>query len=193
AAWARTSSHSIVPRCSASRPRQVAAAALPGCSTARRRGDWPPRTSPAWRPCARVSSSTISAVSPCRRAARTNPVSDHCIAAGPSSGVVVEAEGGEALGVVDPVVAHLDEQEQVDAALQHRLQLAAGAGADGFDPAAALAEHDRALAGAAHIDDLVDADAAVLALLPRFGLDRRGIGQFVMQLEEHLLARDLGG
>src|SRR5581483_9352962 len=94
------------------------------------------------------------------------------LAAGPSSGVVVEAEGGEALGVVDPVVAHLDEQEQVDAALQHRLQLAAGAGADGFDPAAALAEHDRALAGAAHIDDLVDADAAVLALLPRFGLNR---------------------
>jgi hypothetical protein len=81
----------------------------------------------------------------------------------------------------------------MDTAVEHRLQFAAGTGADRLDLAAALAEHDGALAGPADIDDLVDADAAVGAVLPRLRLDRRGIGQFVVQLQEHLLAGDLGG
>ena len=72
-------------------------------------------------------------------------------------------------------------------------ELGAGPGADRLDPLAAVAEHDRALARPLDIDDLLDAHAAVRPLFPALGLDRRGIGQFVMQLQEHLLARHLGG
>ena len=43
------------------------------------------------------------------------------------------------------------------------------------------------------IDRLLDARRAVGQILPGFGLDRRLIGQFVVQPLEHLLARDLGG
>ncbi len=76
----------------------------------------------------------------------------------------------------------------MDAALQHMFKLGAGAGADRLDAAALVAEHDRALPRPADIDHLVDARAAVGALLPGLGLDRGRIGQFVVQLQKHLLA-----
>ena len=47
--------------------------------------------------------------------------------------IVVEAERGEALGVLDPVVAHLDEQEQVHAPIEQAFEFGAGAGADRLD------------------------------------------------------------
>src|SRR5258708_37806053 len=80
----------------------------------------------------------------------------------------------------------------MDAVAEQTLELEPGAGADALDLAAFVAEHDRLLAVALDIDGLADLDAAVLELLPRFGLDRRGIGQLVMELEKDLLARRLG-
>src|SRR4029077_4007881 len=99
----------------------------------------------------------------------------------------------EALGVVEPVFAHLDEKEEVHLAVEHRAQFGAGTGADGLDALAALTEDDGALAGAANIDHLLDTNAAVGPLLPALGLDRRRIGQLVMELQKNLLARHLGG
>ena len=46
------------PSCSASRPRQRQTTRLPGCRTPRARRPAPPRTSPVWRPCVRVSTDT---------------------------------------------------------------------------------------------------------------------------------------
>src|SRR6202043_3507556 len=93
----------------------------------------------------------------------------------------------------DPILAHLDEQEEVDAAVEHLFKLGAGAGADRLDAPPALAEDDRPLARPLNIDHLLDAGAAVAALLPAFGLDRRGIRQLVMELQEDLLAGRFGG
>src|SRR3546814_8733534 len=73
------------------------------------------------------------------------------------------------------------------------LKLGAGLGADFLDPAALLAEHDRALGGPRDEDPLVDFDRAVVAFLVRLGLDRAGIGQFGVELEVELFARHLGG
>ena len=76
--------------------------------------------------------------------------------------------------------------------LEHLAELVPRAGADLLDARAALAEHDRALAVALDIDDLLDPHAAVLALFPFLGLDRGRIGQLLVKLQEELLARDLG-
>src|SRR5215472_4203565 len=105
----------------------------------------------------------------------------------------VEPHRGVALAVVGPALAHLDEEEEVDAAVELLLELGAGAGADALHLAALAAEHDRLLALALDEDRLRDLDAAVLELLPSLGLDGRGVGQLVMELEEDLLAGDLGG
>ena len=53
--------------------------------------------------------------------------------------------------------------------------------------------HDLLLAVALDEDGLLDPDRAVLLLGPALGLDRRGIGQFLVQPLEELLAGDLGG
>ena len=50
---------------------------LPGCSSGRIREPAPPRTRPRWRPCSRVSSSTMAEDSPCRRTPSTMPSSVH--------------------------------------------------------------------------------------------------------------------
>src|SRR6185312_10721169 len=76
------------------------------------------------------------------------------------------------LGLFRPVLAHLHEQEQVNAPAQQFLQLGARQFADLLDGRAALAQHDRLLAVALDIDHLVDADRSVLALLPLLGFDR---------------------
>ena len=65
--------------------------------------------------------------------------------------------------------------------------------ANGFDARAALAEHDGALARPAHIDGLVDAHAAIVELLPAGRLGRNVVGNLVMQAQEQLFPRDLGG
>ena len=76
--------------------------------------------------------------------------------------------------------------------LEHLAELVPRAGADLLDARAALAEHDRALAVALDVDDLLDAHAAVLALFPLLGLDRGLVGQLLVKLQEDLLARHLG-
>src|SRR6202050_4284479 len=65
--------------------------------------------------------------------------------------------------------------------------------ADRLDRAAALAEHDLAVALAGDEDRLLDAGRPVGLVLPLISLDRRLIGQFVVQPLDQLLAGDLGG
>ena len=76
------------------------------------------------------------------------------------------------LALFGPVLAHLDEQEQMDAAAEQFFQLLARQFADRLDGRAALAQHDRLLAVALDIDHLVDLHRAVLALFPFLGFDR---------------------
>src|SRR5262249_7068447 len=97
-----------------------------------------------------------------------------------------------ALRVVTPALAHLHEQEQVHRLLDRLRDLTPGIGTDRLDGLAALAEHDLALALALHIDRLLDADRAALALLPLLRLDGGLVGQFLVQTQIKLLARDLG-
>src|SRR3546814_6959263 len=60
-----------------------------------------------------------------------------------------------------------------------------------LDPLAALAEHDGALAVPCDKELLVDGGEAVAPLLLVFGLQRRIIGQLLVELELELPARDL--
>src|SRR4051812_11093652 len=106
---------------------------------------------------------------------------------------LLQAHLAVALRVVLPVLADLDEQEQVDAGLEQALKLLAGRLADRAQLLAAAAEHDRLLAVAHDVDRLVDPDLApVRALGPALGLDRDAVGQLLVELDEDLLARDLG-
>src|SRR3954453_15028137 len=97
-----------------------------------------------------------------------------------------------ALGIVGPVLAHLDEQEEVDLGLGDLGDVAAGRLADRLDGLAALAQDDLPLALALDEDRLLDAHRAVVARLPLVGLDRRAVGQLLVQPLVDLLARDLG-
>src|SRR5262249_45342449 len=67
-----------------------------------------------------------------------------------------------AFGVVAPILAHFDEQHQVDLGLDGSGDLAARFAADRLDGLAALAEHDLALAFALNVDRLLDPHRAVL-------------------------------
>ena len=62
-----------------------------------------------------------------------------------------------------------------------------------LDGLAAGAEHDALLAVAGDIDRLFDADRTVLHLFPLLGLDSGFIWQFVVDAQEQLFTRDLGG
>src|SRR5215207_7507880 len=130
----------------------------------------------------------------------------HLATRGPASAVTLglrEARGSTprelqphlavALRIVAPVLAHLDEQEEVDLGLGDLGDVAARRLADRLDGLAALAKHDLPLAFALDEDRLLDAHRAVLARLPLVGFDRRAVGQFLLQPLVDLLARDLGG
>src|SRR6185437_8537568 len=106
--------------------------------------------------------------------------------------VEVEAHGGVSLPVLGPVLGDAYLQEQMDAALEHCLQIGARRGADALDLAAALTKHDGLMSFTCDMHNLVDAHAAVRAILPFFGFDRRRIRKFLMKLPENLLARRLG-
>src|ERR1700733_300193 len=73
-------STAYAPRCSSSRARQTRPIVFPSWRVARSRADRPPRTRPRWRPCARVSASTIVDASPCLRTPMISPSSRHSIA-----------------------------------------------------------------------------------------------------------------
>ena len=79
----------------------------------------------------------------------------------------------------------------MDTTIEHMLELGAGAGADCLDPLSALTKDNRALAGPLDINRLLDPHTAVRPVLPVFGLNCRGVGKLLVQLEEDLLARDL--
>jgi hypothetical protein len=81
----------------------------------------------------------------------------------------------------------------MNAPLEHAFQLGAGPSADCFDPLAAFAEHDRALARPLDKDHLLDSRTAVLPVLPALGLYGRAVRKLVTQLQEYLFARDLRG
>src|SRR5690606_31458974 len=89
----------------------------------------------------------------------------------------VEPHLAVALGVVAPVLAHLDEQEEVDLLFEDLADLLPCRLADGADRLALVAEHDALLAVALDIDHLLDAHRAVLFLLPLLGFDMGGIGK----------------
>src|ERR1019366_7591391 len=76
-----------------------------------------------------------------------------------------------AVGVVAPVFAHLDEQEQVHGYTNNFGDLFPRIRADRLDGGAALAEHDLALAFALDKNRLLDADRFILALGAAVGLD----------------------
>src|SRR5947207_5407280 len=208
-AFSSTGSIRKFPRCSSRRARHVARTMFPGCSTGRKRRERPPRTRPRDRPCVNVSISTMALVSPWRLTARTIPSSFHSILrdepvflqtvnigrgefwrALPS---IQQSHGAQALGILGPILANLDEQEQMHAALERLFEIEPRRLAEQLDGLAALAEDDLALAFTLDIDHLIDTDRSILALLPIFGLDRRSIGQFLMQPFIEFLARRLGG
>src|SRR5580658_1055715 len=88
------------------------------------------------------------------------------------SAVEIQPDRLKPLAVLEPILADLDEQEQMDPALEHRFELGSGAFADGLDPPPALAQHDRLLARPLDEDRLSDLGAAILELFPALGLDR---------------------
>ena len=81
---------------------------------------------------------------------------------------------------------------RVHAALEQEFHLLARGLPDGLQGPPALADDDAFLARLADMDHLRDRHRAVGAFLPVFGLDGDGVGQFLMQAQEDLLARDLG-
>src|ERR1700722_10264066 len=104
----------------------------------------------------------------------------------------VEPHRPVALGVVEPLLAHFHMQEEMHRRAMGFGDVLAGGGADRLYRPSALAEHDLAVALAADEDRLLDAGRAVRLFLPLLGLDRRLIGQFVVQPLDQLLSGDLG-
>ena len=105
---------------------------------------------------------------------------------------VFQPEGAQPAALLVPARPVLDVEEEVHPALQQRLELPPRRLADRLHLGAAIADQDRLLGGPADIDGAVDADAAVLALLPVLGLDGRVVRHFLMRLAQDLLAHDLG-
>src|SRR3954469_18346740 len=92
------------------------------------------------------------------------------------------------IGIVTPVLAHLDEQKKVHGDAHDLGDFLPRIRTDRLDGGAAFSEHDLALALALDKDRLLDADRLVLAFGPAIGLDRGLIRQFLMQLAIDLLA-----
>src|SRR5690606_1850335 len=98
-----------------------------------------------------------------------------------------------AFWIIGPLFADFDEEEEVDRHLVHFHEFAAGFRADGLDGLTASAEHDLLVAVAGDIDHLIDLVGAVLLDLETLGFDRGVVGDLVVDAQEELLARDLGG
>ena len=95
--------------------------------------------------------------------------------------------------VLVPFRIDLHVQEQVHRAAEMLRDLGSRAAAPiAFSRAPALADDDRLLAVALDQDLLVDDGRAVGAVLPGLGLDRRRIGQLLVELVDDLLAGQLG-
>ena len=106
----------------------------------------------------------------------------------------IESHFPVAFWVVEPVLAHLDEQEQVDPLPQDSLELVPRRLAQCLELLTLLADQDGLLAIAQDVDGLVDPHlAAVRRLGPALSLDRDAVGQLLVQSVEDLLSGDLGG
>src|SRR5665213_3422378 len=104
----------------------------------------------------------------------------------------LQPHGAVALRIVAPALAHLDEQEQVHLVLDDLGDFAPRRFANRLERLPVFADDDLALAFALHVDRLLDANVAAAQFLPRLGLDRRMIGQLLMQPCEQLFPGDLG-
>src|SRR5262249_11719100 len=91
-----------------------------------------------------------------------------------------------AFRIVHPTFPHLDVKKKMNRLLNRRGDLDPRRSADRLNGLAALAEHDLALALARDIDGLLNADRAVLELLPNFGLHGRLIRQLLVQAQVEL-------
>src|SRR6516162_1862525 len=171
----------------------------------RNRGPDPSRTSPRWRPCARVINSRMMLVSPWRLTPSTVPSSIHSMAriyiifahahsTGQSGALFVrksQAHGAVALRIVHPPFPHFDVKKKMHGLLDNTRDLGPRRGADRLDALAALAKHDLALALAGDKDGLLNAHRTVLELLPRFGLHHGLIWQLLVQPQIELFPGDL--
>ncbi len=188
AARASISSTAKVPRCSARRARQATCTVLPGCSVAASLDERPPRTRPRVRPCPATITSAMTLVSPWRRTPISRPSPDHCMSLGP-----LQPHLAIALRIVGPFLADLDEEEEVHGDLEDLHQLLAAVGADRLDGLASGAQNDLLVRVARDVDDLVDAVGTVLLDGELLGLDGGVVGDLVVDAQEQLFARDLGG
>jgi len=97
------------------------------------------------------------------------------------------------LGIVAPLLADLDEQEQVNGRLEDLDQLLAGLGTDRLDGLTTSAQNDLLVRIAGDVDYLVDAIGAVLLDGELLSLDRGVVGDFFVNAEKQFLARHLRG
>src|SRR3569833_653224 len=125
AARASISSTANVPRCSSSQARQLTCTVLPGCSVAASLVERPPRMSPSVRPRLATITSAMTLDSPWRRTPISRPSPDHCMSLGP-----LESHFAIALRVFAPLLAYLDEKEEMHRGLEDLHQLLALLGAD---------------------------------------------------------------
>src|ERR1700692_3628587 len=84
---------------------------------------------------------------------------------------IVEADRLKVHTILGPAFAYLDEQEKVYAPAEHGLQFLPGGGADCLKGAPALAQYDRLLAFAFHIDSLFYAQRSILEFRPALRFD----------------------
>src|SRR3569832_1331961 len=128
AARASPRSTEKVPRCSSSRARQLTCTVLPGCNVAASLVERPPRMRPSVRPRLATMTSAMTLDSPWRRTPISRPSPDHCMSLGP-----LEAHFAIALGVLAPLLTHLDEEKEMHGGFEDLHQLFAGVSADRLD------------------------------------------------------------
>ena len=96
------------------------------------------------------------------------------------------------LRVIDPVLTNLDPEFEVNLFIDQIPDFLAGGRADGLDAFPRPADDHGLVRGLRHIDGGMD-EHAIVFLVPHFNVHGDGIGDFLIQLFEKLLADDLGG
>ncbi len=96
------------------------------------------------------------------------------------------------LRIVRPITAHLHKQEQMHWRLDAVCDFLPSFHRDLLDRLPLQAKNDLALAFALHKNRLIDADRTVAKAFPVRRFDRGRIGNFLVQAQKHLFARDLG-
>src|SRR3546814_7626952 len=94
-----------------------------------------------------------------------------------SLGIELQAKIAIALGIIEPVLAHFHEDEQMDRLAECLFHVLLRRLAPEPYGLAALAQADRLVLIAAAVADLLDARRAVLEIFPALGLDGPPVGQ----------------